>query len=123
MRARAISVNFLLLSFFASVSCEHAGAAEQPFYAGKTITVVIATGPGGTGSLRYTTVIKFLPRYIPGNPTIRPHYLPGAGGVAAANNPITGEEIEKALAQLPRDPKIMQMYKEISGLGTLPPVR
>jgi hypothetical protein len=43
--------------------------------------------------------------------------------IAEPNDPITGEEIEKALAQLPRDPKIMQMYKEISGLGTLPPVR
>jgi tripartite-type tricarboxylate transporter receptor subunit TctC len=84
--ARTISVNFLLLSFFAAVSCQCADAAEQPFYTGKTITVVIATAPGGTGGLRYTTVMKFLPRYVLGNPTIRPHYLPGAGGVAAANH-------------------------------------
>jgi tripartite-type tricarboxylate transporter receptor subunit TctC len=84
--ARTISVNFLLLSFFAAFSCECADAAEQPFYAGKTITVVIATGPGGTGSLRYTSVMKFLPRYILGSNTIRAHYLPGAGGVGAANH-------------------------------------
>src|SRR5262245_1602759 len=72
------------LGFIAAV--ESAGAAEQPFYAGKTITVVIATAPGGTGHLRYTTVMKHLPRYLPGNPTIVPQYMPGAGGVAAANH-------------------------------------
>ena len=60
--------------------------------------------------------------------------LPGAWGdrqfaeeyarvIAEPNDPITGEEIEKVLGQLPRDLKIMQIYQEISGLGTLPPVR
>jgi tripartite-type tricarboxylate transporter receptor subunit TctC len=43
--------------------------------------------------------------------------------IAEPNDPITGEEIEKVLAQLPREPKIMQTYKEISGLGALPPAR
>src|SRR5262245_9695863 len=72
------------LGCIAAVEC--ADAAEQPFYAGKTITVVIATAPGGTGHLRYTTVMKQLPRYLPGNPTIVPQYMPRTGGVAAANH-------------------------------------
>ena len=48
----AIAVKLSLLGFFTAVSVESAGAADQPFYSGKTITVVIATGPGGTGHLR-----------------------------------------------------------------------
>jgi hypothetical protein len=43
--------------------------------------------------------------------------------IAEPNDPITGEEIEKVLGQLPREPKIMQIYKEISGMGALPPAR
>jgi hypothetical protein len=38
------------------------------------------------------------------------------------NNPISGEEIENALVQLPEDPQIMQIYKEISGTRPLVPV-
>jgi hypothetical protein len=43
--------------------------------------------------------------------------------IAEPIDPIGGEEIEKVLAELPRDPKIMQIYKEISGFGALPPAR
>jgi tripartite-type tricarboxylate transporter receptor subunit TctC len=82
----AIAVRLSLLGFFAAVCFEPARAVEQPFYSGKTITVVIATGPGGTGNLRYTTVLKYLPKYVAGNPAIVPQYMPGAGGMAAANH-------------------------------------
>jgi hypothetical protein len=37
--------------------------------------------------------------------------------------PVTGEQIEEALAQIPTDPKIKEVYKQIIGGGPLPPVR
>jgi tripartite-type tricarboxylate transporter receptor subunit TctC len=83
---QAMITRLLLLSFLTAVCAESAKAAEQPFYSGKTITVLIGTSPGGTGGLRYTTVMKYLPKYIPGNPTIVAQYMAGAGGVAAANH-------------------------------------
>lgn len=83
--AHSASVRFLPLVFF-TLCFESAPAAEQPFYAGKTITAVIGTSLGGTGGLRYTAVMKYLPKYIPGNPAIVPQYMPAAGGVTAANH-------------------------------------
>jgi tripartite-type tricarboxylate transporter receptor subunit TctC len=35
-------------------------------------------------------------------------------------DPITGREIEQALEQVPRDPKVMKIYKQIVGGGPLP---
>ena len=55
----AVKLSFLGIS--AAIDLESAGAVEQPFYFGKTITVVTATAPGGTGLLRYKTVLKHLP--------------------------------------------------------------
>jgi len=38
-------------------------------------------------------------------------------------DPITGEEIEAVLAQIPKDAKIVEAYKQIIGAGALPPSR
>jgi hypothetical protein len=93
---QAMIVRLFLLGFLTTLCGESAKAAEQPFYSGKTITVVIGTSPGGTGGLRYTTVMKYLPKYIPGNPTIVAQYMAGAGGVAAAHS---RRDLQRALYQ------------------------
>lgn len=38
-------------------------------------------------------------------------------------DPITGEEIEQALGQIPKDPKVVEVYKQLIGAGPLPPSR
>lgn len=38
-------------------------------------------------------------------------------------SPVTGEAIEQALRELPRDPKVMEVYKQLIGAGPLPPHR
>jgi len=60
--------------------------AQTPFYQDKSITVVAATDPGGTADLRIRTVVSFLRKHIPGNPTIIVEYMPGGGGRKAANH-------------------------------------
>jgi tripartite-type tricarboxylate transporter receptor subunit TctC len=60
--------------------------ADAPFYQGKTITIVQSTNPGGSGDLRTRAVTAVLPKYIPGNPTIIMQYMPGGGGLKAANH-------------------------------------
>ncbi len=37
--------------------------------------------------------------------------------------PVTGDEIEAALRRVPKDPKIMKVYKQVISAGPLPPVR
>jgi tripartite-type tricarboxylate transporter receptor subunit TctC len=55
------------------------------YYKGKTITVIEGRSPGGVGDLRTKAILPFLQKYIPGNPTVLPEYMPGGGGRQAAN--------------------------------------
>ena len=59
--------------------------ADTPFYQGKTITIVQSAEPGGSGDLRTKAVTAALSKHIPGNPTIMMQYMPGGGGIKAAN--------------------------------------
>lgn len=59
--------------------------AIADFYQGKKITLIISSPVGG-GYNRYArTVARHLGKYIPGNPTIIPKNMPGAGGIKASN--------------------------------------
>ena len=58
---------------------------QAPFYQGKTIALIQAGEPGGTGDMRVKAVIPFLRKYIPGNPNILVEYMPGGGGRKAGN--------------------------------------
>lgn len=60
--------------------------SQAPFYRGKTVTVIAGTAPGGTGDLRVKTVVPFLRKNIPGNPTVVIEYIEGGGGRKAANH-------------------------------------
>jgi tripartite-type tricarboxylate transporter receptor subunit TctC len=57
----------------------------QPFYQGKQITMLIASGAGGGYDAYARTLARHLGRHIPGNPAIVPKNTPGAGGLIAAN--------------------------------------
>jgi tripartite-type tricarboxylate transporter receptor subunit TctC len=59
--------------------------AQAPFYQGKTIALIHAGEPGGTGDMRVRAVIPFLRKYIPGNPNILVEHIPGGGGRKAGN--------------------------------------
>ena len=60
--------------------------AQVPFYQGKTITVIVSSDAGGTSDLRVKSLVPYLQKYIPGNPTIGLEYMPGGGGRKAANH-------------------------------------
>jgi len=47
--------------------------------------VIVAFGAGGAYGLYTQLMAKHLPRFLPGNPTIIPQYMPGAGGIKASN--------------------------------------
>ena len=55
------------------------------FYAGKTVTIIVPFEPGG-GSAGYGQLaIDHLGKHLPGNPKFIAEYMPGAGGMRAAN--------------------------------------
>ncbi len=55
------------------------------FYAGKLISLVIASGEGGYDSYG-RLVARHIGRHIPGNPRVVPQTMPGAGGLQGANH-------------------------------------
>jgi tripartite-type tricarboxylate transporter receptor subunit TctC len=60
-------------------------SAQENFYAGKTIRIIVGTGSGGgyDGAARLTA--RYLGRYIPGNPSFVVENMPGASGIKATN--------------------------------------
>ena len=60
--------------------------AQAPFYAGKTVRIVVGYTPGGTNDLWARVIAQHMPKYIPGNPTFIVQNMPGAGSLVAANH-------------------------------------
>ena len=78
------------LIFFITVLMEvefspNAAFCQAPFYQGKTLKI-INNDPGGTAGMRTKSVVPYLRRYIPGNPTIVLEFIEGGGGRRAANH-------------------------------------
>ncbi len=49
----------------------------EPYFKGKTITLIVGTQPGGRRDRITRTTAKFLTKYIPGKPTILVQNIPG----------------------------------------------
>jgi tripartite-type tricarboxylate transporter receptor subunit TctC len=60
-----------------------AGAAEEDFYRGKQLHLYVSTGPGGGYDAYARSLARHMSGHLPGNPTILPQNMPGAGGLRA----------------------------------------
>jgi tripartite-type tricarboxylate transporter receptor subunit TctC len=58
----------------------------KPFYEGKTIQLIVASGPGASTDIGARLVGRFLGKHLPGNPSVIVQNMPGAGGLVAANH-------------------------------------
>jgi tripartite-type tricarboxylate transporter receptor subunit TctC len=76
---------FLLTVAFAHVDAVKSQEVEA-FYRGKTVSVVAGTGPVGTYAGYAQLFAEFMPRHLPGRPTMVFQSMPGAGGLTAANH-------------------------------------
>jgi tripartite-type tricarboxylate transporter receptor subunit TctC len=68
-----------------AVACSTVACADENFYAGKTIQVVVGFTTGGGFDLYARTLAQHMGRHIPGNPTLVTQNMPGAGSLRAAN--------------------------------------
>src|SRR3954466_15210763 len=80
--------------------------ATGDFFAGKQISLLIGTTPGGGYDAYARALSRFIGRHIPGNPAIIVKNMPGAGGLALANHlynraPKDGSEIATVQNGLP----------------------
>jgi tripartite-type tricarboxylate transporter receptor subunit TctC len=62
-----------------------AGEPVADFYAGKTLQMVIGYSVGGGYDIYGRTLARYMGKHIPGNPTIVPQNMPGAGSLRAVN--------------------------------------
>jgi tripartite-type tricarboxylate transporter receptor subunit TctC len=62
-----------------------AAAADDNFYAGKTITLYAGFPPGGGVDGEMRVVARYYANFIPGHPNIVAKNMPGAGGIILAN--------------------------------------
>jgi tripartite-type tricarboxylate transporter receptor subunit TctC len=76
--AAFLFVYFLSLGFISSLW------AQEPFYKGKTIRIIVGLTPGGMADRLARLYAKYLPKYIAGGPEIVIQNMPGAGTKIAA---------------------------------------
>jgi tripartite-type tricarboxylate transporter receptor subunit TctC len=78
---RFISMVAAAIALLGAVPAKSDGVAD--FYRGKSISLIIGFGEGGGYDLSARLVAQYLPRFIPGNPSIVPRNMPGASSVRA----------------------------------------
>ncbi|MFT5540708.1 MAG: tripartite-type tricarboxylate transporter receptor subunit TctC [Alphaproteobacteria bacterium] len=59
--------------------------AQETSFAGKRVTVIIGTSPGGGTGTSTRLIGRFLSKYLPGKPQMIYRYMPAGGGVQATN--------------------------------------
>lgn len=79
MRAFISAAMAAALVLATSFAAQAQDAVEQ-FYKGKQLKLYIASTPGGGYDSYGRLVAQYIGKYIPGNPSILPQNMPGAGG-------------------------------------------
>ncbi|MBI4529363.1 MAG: hypothetical protein HY695_36650 [Deltaproteobacteria bacterium] len=59
--------------------------AQEPFYKGKTVRILVGLSAGGGYDVYSRLIARHLGKYIPGNPTVIVENMPGAGSLISAN--------------------------------------
>jgi tripartite-type tricarboxylate transporter receptor subunit TctC len=82
-RLRSSGLRFF--AFLLAVAAATSARAQPVDLSGRNVTLAIATPAGGGYDLDGRLVARYLGRYLPGNPTLVPQNMPGAGSLIAAN--------------------------------------
>jgi tripartite-type tricarboxylate transporter receptor subunit TctC len=73
-----------LLTLFVTCAAAQAQTAAE-FYRGKTVNIYIGVGVGGEYDIQARLVARHIGKHIPGNPTVVPQNMTGAGGLRMIN--------------------------------------
>jgi tripartite-type tricarboxylate transporter receptor subunit TctC len=61
------------------------GFAQEPYYRGKTVRIIVGGSAGGGYDTYTRTIARHLGKHVPGNPTFVVENMTGAGSLIAAN--------------------------------------
>lgn len=73
---------FVLIALLAATSV----AAQESFFAGKTIRIVVGFSPGGGYDVYARAIARHMGKFIPGNPAIIVENMAGAASLISANH-------------------------------------
>ena len=105
MRTIAIGLALLLASALPVRAQDDAAA----FYKGKVVRLIVGIGVGSGYDINARLLARYLPKYIPGNPTVIVQNQPGAGSLSMTNQlyaggPFDGTAIGASFNGLPTTP-------------------
>lgn len=78
-----------LAGLISVVALTPAGVSAQSvaeFFSGRTVTILVGSGPGGITDTSARIISRYLEQYIPGTPTIIVKNMPGGGSVTMSNH-------------------------------------
>ena len=78
---RSMSIGIAAVLMLAGITW----AADEPFYKGKTIRIVVGYSPGGGFDTFSRLLGRYLKAHVPGNPSVIVVNMPGASSMSAAN--------------------------------------
>ncbi|HEX6437896.1 MAG TPA: hypothetical protein VF182_12240, partial [Candidatus Binatia bacterium] len=70
----------------AVISGDSVFAQTEAFYKGKTLQILVGSGPGAGNDLKTRIFARHAPKYLPGTPNVIVENMPGAGGLRARNH-------------------------------------
>jgi tripartite-type tricarboxylate transporter receptor subunit TctC len=76
----------ILAAVAATATAMSTAAAADPvadFYKGKTVSIIVSTGEGGTYDTVARSISRYMGKHIPGEPLMILRYMPGAGHIKA----------------------------------------
>jgi tripartite-type tricarboxylate transporter receptor subunit TctC len=85
-------------------------SAQEPYYKGKTIRLIISVGVAGGFGEYARTLAEYFGRHIPGHPHVIVQSMPGAGGLVATNH---------MYVQAPQDGTVIAMVNATAPLAPL----
>ncbi len=74
----------MVIAFWLNIETRSA-LAQEPFYKGKTIRLIVGLAPGGGFDTYSRVIARHIGKHIPGNPTTVVDNMPGAASLVAAN--------------------------------------
>ncbi len=99
-----------LLGLVLAVATANQGLAQEPFYKGKTLRLIISVGVAGGFGEYARSLAEHLGRHLPGHPHVIIQSMPGAGGIVATNH---------LYVQAPQDGTVIGMINATAPLAPL----
>ena len=119
---------FVCLLVFIGSKPKANGQGNKSFYEGKTIQLLVASGPGATTDISARLVARYLGKHIPGNPGIVVRNMSGGGGLITANylfnvakpDGLTIEAMNRAnyVEQMVGRPEVKADFRKFSWIGS-----